>query len=80
MNKLAFQVPEGMQLPDGVKEGDEFDALATVKMGPSGKLMLVAVDGYSLAEAKEDEPKSAEEDDDEPQFADVVARGMGYQS
>jgi hypothetical protein len=84
--KLEFQVPEEMQLPEDTKEGDEFDALATVKMGAEGKLTLVALDGYTLPESEEDgegdaagkEENDAPKKEDNPKFEDAVAMGMGY--
>ncbi len=52
-------MPEGFQLPEGVKEGDEFDAVGSFVMS-GGSLILKAVDGSPIPGYEEDD---MEEDD-----------------
>lgn len=47
MKKITFAIPEGFQPPEGITEGDEFSAAATLKL-EDGKLCLVAVDDVPL--------------------------------
>jgi hypothetical protein len=48
MKKITFKIPDGYAPPEGLKEGAEFDAAATFKMEPGGKLCLVKVDDVPL--------------------------------
>jgi hypothetical protein len=58
---VDFPIPEGFQPPEGTKQGDEFQALATLKVDEDGDLCLLALDG---AEVK---PESEEEEGNEDQ-------------
>jgi len=55
--KLTFNKPSGFKLPEGVKDGEPFDAMATLKM-ENGKLVLHELDGAPV----EDEHEGAEEE------------------
>ena len=56
---VDFPMPEGFQPPDDTKQGDEFQALATLKVDEDGDLCLLALDG---AEVK---PEVEEGDEEE---------------
>jgi len=58
--KLTFNKPSGFKLPEGVQEGEAFDAMATLKL-VNGKLVLDELDGTPV----EDEHESEESDDEE---------------
>lgn len=70
--KITFNQPAGFKIPDGVKEGEPFDAMATVKL-ENGKLVLHELDGTPVddenegSESKEETPEeeSAETPDEE---------------
>jgi hypothetical protein len=56
--KITFSKPSGFKVPDGVKDGEVFDAMATVKF-ENGKLVLHELDGTPVDD--EYEPESEEE-------------------
>lgn len=56
---ISFSVPPGFKIPDGVKDGEPFDAMATLKM-ENGKLTLHELDGTPVA----DEPEEGEQGDE----------------
>jgi len=58
--KISFSKPAGFKVPDGVKDGEAFDAMATVKL-VDGKLVLSELDGTPV----DDEPESEEGSDEE---------------
>lgn len=56
MEKLTFKLPAGFQLPEGVSEkGDEFDAIAKIRLGDDGKVELVALDRAPLSEEADED-------------------------
>jgi hypothetical protein len=61
MAEIKFTPPAGFKTPNGTKEGEEFDTLATLRMEGS-ELCLVAIDGVELTEEETSEP---EEDSDD---------------
>lgn len=64
---LSFSMPPGFKVPDGVKDGESFDAMATL-MVRDGKLVLGELDGAPIG----DEPEMAEEAEmaPEPEMAE----------
>lgn len=49
---MPYEIPEGVELPEGLKDGDEFDALATFKLTKDGKAKLMAIDGHKVSHEK----------------------------
>lgn len=41
----SFPTPEGFEVPQGLKEGDTFEAMAEFQIESDGKLTLVGVEG-----------------------------------
>lgn len=83
-------MPEGFELPEGVKEGDEFDAVGTFVMS-KGSLTLKAVDGSpipgyesedetSAADAEEDMAEQEGEAGGEEDFLSGIERRMSKKS
>lgn len=68
--QISFSMPPGFKVPDGVKDGESFDAMATL-MVRDGKLVLGELDGAPIS----DEPKMAEEAEmvPEPEMAEEPA-------
>jgi hypothetical protein len=65
-NAIDFPVPEGFEVPTGVKQGDEFTVLASLKMDEDGDLQLTKIDGIPVkGESEEDEEKEGEEPEGE---------------
>ena len=65
-NVIEFPAPQGFTPPDNAKEGDTFEALATLRMQADGVLQLEAIDGAPVKhdadqEAKEEQDESPEE-------------------
>lgn len=60
--KITFNQPAGFKIPDGVKEGEPFDAMATVKL-ENGKLVLHELDGTPV----DDEHEEAETEEETPE-------------
>jgi len=55
MPKITFKLPDGYQLPDGVREkGDQFDAVVKLELGDEGKVTLVSLDRTPMAPGSED--------------------------
>jgi hypothetical protein len=48
-------------MPEDLAEGDTFDAMATLKLGEEGKLVLVSLDGVALGGSDEEEGEEDEE-------------------
>lgn len=55
-----FSIPQGFIVPEGVKEGETFEALGTFKLKAKGQMCLIKVDQSSVldegAETKDDVP------------------------
>lgn len=68
-----FDLPEGMEVPEGIKAGDEFDVLATVKLTDGGKLQIVALDENPVSDEEEE---AEEEAPAEKGFVERVEAGM----
>lgn len=64
MAKLIFQLPEGVEIPDGKKMGDTFQAMATFKIMDKGMGELTQVDGESIDGSSQDNEDEAEPQDD----------------
>jgi hypothetical protein len=83
---IEFPAPQGFTPPDNAKEGDTFEALATLRMQADGVLQLEAIDGMPVkhdakAEAQEEEDESPAEKDREAQMGDdESSEGMDQES
>ena len=57
--EVSFTQPDGFALPEGIQEGETFDAMATVKL-VGGQLVLAELDGSPVgglpAPAEDEEP------------------------
>jgi hypothetical protein len=78
---MKLPAPEGFSLPDGAKEGEEFDAVGTFVLS-EGSLTLKAVDGMSLPADPDEEDEEMEEGDASPMadegddFMSAVEKGL----
>ena len=54
----TFTLPDGFELPDSV-DGDDFDALVTIRQMADGSAVLVAIDGNKFSPAPTPEPDVA---------------------
>lgn len=63
--QVSFSMPTGFKVPDGVGDGESFDAMATLKV-VGGKLVLDELDGLPVSDSTEleDPPESESESED----------------
>ena len=43
-----FMLPEGVEVPENLKEGEAFQTMATIVLGKGGKAELIEVDGVAI--------------------------------
>ena len=55
VNVVDFPVPEGFSPPTGIKQGEEFTALASLKLNTDGDLQLTKIDGIPVKGESEEE-------------------------
>jgi hypothetical protein len=84
-----FMLPEGVEVPENLKEGEAFQTMATIILGKGGKAELIEVDGVAipgyekkskgkkLAEGYEEEGEMEEGGEREGFVAEVMRRGAG---
>ena len=82
-----FMLPEGVEVPENLKEGEKFQTMATIVLKKNGKAMLVEVDGQPIAgyegkKGKEEEDMDVEEEKGAASgkkgfIAEVMQRGSG---
>ena len=81
-----FILPEGVEVPENLKEGEKFQTMATIVLKKNGKAMLVEVDGQPIAgyEGKKGKEEVVEEVVEEGAasgkegfIAEVMQRGRG---
>lgn len=58
---MPYAIPEGVELPEGIKAGEEFDVLATFEMTKDGKVRLMAIDGHKVSHGKGDDDGDGKE-------------------
>lgn len=57
----SFPTPEGFEIPEGTKEGDTFDAMATLRLDAGGRLTLVSLEGHECGSGEGEESDDEEE-------------------
>ena len=64
----SFTLPEGVEIPENLKEGEAFQTMATIVLGKNGKAEFIEIDGMAIPgyEKKSKGKKMAErgEEDD----------------
>lgn len=80
----SFTLPEGVEIPENLAEGEAFQTMATIVLGKNGKAEVIEIDGVAipgyekkskgkkLADAQEDAAEGGEE-------AGSMSRGGGKQ-
>ena len=58
---MKITLPEGYEIPENVKPGQPFEAVATLVASGDGTFELTAIDGTELAPEGEDEEPEMEE-------------------
>ena len=77
-----FILPEGVEVPENLKEGEKFQTMATIVLKKNGKAMLVEVDGQPIAgyegkKGKEEVEEEGAASGKEGFIAEVMQRGRG---
>lgn len=83
MGMPKFMLPEGVEIPEGVKMGDRFQVVSTLVMKDGGKVEMVEVDGVPIAGYEKEKEKEESEDSDEGEMeGEAVAvegpKGRGF--
>lgn len=79
---ISFPLPAGFELPDDVKEGQDFDAVATFSLS-EGSLTLKALEGAPVDSAEDtamegtEAEQSAPNEEDDGGFLSGVEKQMG---
>jgi hypothetical protein len=58
---MMIKAPADLEIPEGTKEGDTFEAMTTFVMKPGGMLMVQAIEGSPVEKDMEDEGEDMEE-------------------
>lgn len=74
-----FILPAGVEVPEGLETGDQFQTMATLVLGDNGKAMLVEIDGQPIAgyekEGKKSKMKEAMKDYEEDKMEGGEEKG-----
>ncbi len=80
---IYLDAPDGFSLPEGVKPGAKFEAVASLTMGKDGRICLKELDGKEVgSEKEEDDDESEDEKESSGGFLDKMEQtftknGMG---
>jgi hypothetical protein len=44
----VFTIPEGVEIPENLKEGEAFQTMATIVLGKGGKAEVIEIDGMVI--------------------------------
>ena len=77
----VFTIPEGVEIPENLKEGEAFQTMATIVLGKGGKAEVIEIDGMVIPgyeNKKSKGKKMAERGEDEEEYEEEeVAEGGG---
>jgi hypothetical protein len=75
----SFTIPEGVEIPENLKEGEAFQTMATIVLGKGGKAEVIEIDGMVIPgyEKKSKGKKMAERGEEEEYEEEEVAEGGG---
>jgi hypothetical protein len=75
----VFTIPEGVEIPENLKEGEAFQTMATIVLGKSGKAEVIEIDGMVIPgyEKKSKGKKMAERGEEEYEEEEVAEGGGG---
>ena len=57
-----FAPPDGFEVPEGTKPGEEFQSVATLKLDESGQLCLMSLDGADFKGSAEEDAETPEDE------------------
>ena len=75
----SFTLPEGVEIPENLKEGEAFQTMATIVLGRNGKAEFIEIDGMAIPgyEKKSKGKKLAERGEEEYEEEEETAPGGG---
>jgi hypothetical protein len=76
----VFTIPEGVEIPENLKEGEAFQTMATIVLGKGGKAEVIEIDGMVIPgyESKKSKGKKmAERGEEDYEEEEEVAGGGG---
>jgi hypothetical protein len=75
----VFTIPEGVEIPENLKEGEAFQTMATIVLGKGGKAEVIEIDGMVIPgyEKKSKGKKMAERGEEEYEEEEVAEGGGG---
>jgi len=75
----SFTLPEGVEIPENLKEGEAFQTMATIVLGKNGKAEFIEIDGMVIPgyENKSKGKKMAERGEEEYEEEEETAPGGG---
>jgi hypothetical protein len=75
----VFTIPEGVEIPENLKEGEAFQTMATIVLGKGGKAEVIEIDGMVIPgyESKKSKGKKMAERGEEEYEEEEVAEGGG---
>jgi hypothetical protein len=73
----VFTIPEGVEIPENLKEGEAFQTMATIVLGKGGKAEVIEIDGMVIPgyESKSKGKKMAERGEEEYEEEEVAEGG-----
>ena len=75
----SFTLPEGVEIPENLKEGEAFQTMATIVLGKNGKAEFIEIDGMAIPgyEKKSKGKKLAERGYEEEEGEEMESEGGG---
>ena len=77
----SFTLPEGVEIPENLAEGEAFQTMATIVLGKNGKAEFIEIDGVAIPgyEKKSKGKKLAERgEEEEMEVEEGAAPGGGF--
>ena len=73
----SFTLPEGVEIPENLKEGEAFQTMATIVLGKNGKAEFIEIDGVAIPgyEKKSKGKKLAERGYEEEEGEEMESEG-----
>ena len=75
----SFTLPEGVEIPENLKEGEAFQTMATIVLGKNGKAEFIEIDGMAIPgyEKKSKGKKLAERGEEMEEYEEEEAAPSG---
>jgi len=74
----SFTLPQGVEIPENLKEGEAFQTMATIILGKGGKAEVIEIDGVAIpGYEKKSKGKKMAEDYEEEDEGEEMAGGGG---